>query len=617
MTGPRIPLVHPHRRRGRRLLPFLAVISLMTPLACTSDQPTEPVLPQANTAAFASASASKVLLLADADGSSTDALAASLTSAGFEVVIRPAPEYTWSGTNPSLNGFDAVVHLNGFTGGAPVAMAAQNALRNFVEFGGGGYVAAQWNGAADAADMSPGMRDLVLLGFGGQRTGSEESCPVDNVPCAPITYSTVSGQEGHPVLAGIPSSFTFQADGHDAGTKGAFETDPSSVLMQVSSGGPAVLVRQLGAGRVVNFSFAPNHDHADGDGATLLDPNVQKLYVNAVRWSARPPVLDSDGDGIPDNGDNCPNVANPDQSDADEDGIGDVCEALDSDGDGIAEADDNCPFVANADQADRDSDGMGDACDPLIAQTIVFNQLADKNLGDPPFSVSAFTSAGLPVSFTASGQCTIAGSTVALTAAGTCTVTAHQAGDLSYAPAQDVAWSFTIHQSVPTLNFAGFFQPVENLPAVNTVSAGRTIPVKFSLGGDKGLGILEPGSPTSSSASCSATSSLRSNQDSRRHGHGPKWHPANAVLSDEESSTDGSLSYDRSSSKYIYLWKTSSSWAGTCRKLVVTLVDGTQHEALFKFSGEQELSSAKRVTNHKHDKREKDKKVKKDAKGIN
>lgn len=35
---------------------------------------------------------------------------------------------------------------------------------------------------------------------------------------------------------------------------------------------------------------------------------------------------DLDGDGIPDNQDNCPNTPNPDQADSDGDGIGDVCE---------------------------------------------------------------------------------------------------------------------------------------------------------------------------------------------------------------------------------------------------------------------------------------------------
>jgi hypothetical protein len=39
-------------------------------------------------------------------------------------------------------------------------------------------------------------------------------------------------------------------------------------------------------------------------------------------------------------------------------------EASDSDGDGVADGDDNCPDDANADQTDTDSDGLGDVCDP-------------------------------------------------------------------------------------------------------------------------------------------------------------------------------------------------------------------------------------------------------------
>ena len=65
--------------------------------------------------------------------------------------------------------------------------------------------------------------------------------------------------------------------------------------------------------------------------------------------SCRLPDPDSDGDGVPDAGDNCPDAHNPDQADADGDEIGDAC--------------DNCPDVANPDQADADGDEIGDACD--------------------------------------------------------------------------------------------------------------------------------------------------------------------------------------------------------------------------------------------------------------
>ena len=71
---------------------------------------------------------------------------------------------------------------------------------------------------------------------------------------------------------------------------------------------------------------------------------------------------DRDGDGVANEGDNCPDIANPDQSDMDCDGIGDVCDP-DRDGDTIPNELDNCPDYFNPDQQDVNGNGIGDVCE--------------------------------------------------------------------------------------------------------------------------------------------------------------------------------------------------------------------------------------------------------------
>lgn len=89
-------------------------------------------------------------------------------------------------------------------------------------------------------------------------------------------------------------------------------------------------------------------------------------------------TADMDHDGVPDTGDNCPSVANPDQADSDHDGLGDACDTMsdpDTDMDGVIDARDNCPRVANPTQTDTDMDGLGDACDPTPRGTPTFSLL--------------------------------------------------------------------------------------------------------------------------------------------------------------------------------------------------------------------------------------------------
>src|SRR3990172_5885527 len=50
-------------------------------------------------------------------------------------------------------------------------------------------------------------------------------------------------------------------------------------------------------------------------------------------------------------------------------------------------------------------------------------------------------------------------------------------------------------------DFAGFFQPIDNL-VWNTAKAGQAIPIKFSLAGDQGLGLFAPGFPKAVGVAC-------------------------------------------------------------------------------------------------------------------
>ncbi|MBI5299396.1 MAG: thrombospondin type 3 repeat-containing protein [Deltaproteobacteria bacterium] len=114
-----------------------------------------------------------------------------------------------------------------------------------------------------------------------------------------------------------------------------------------------------GVSNLIEFLVGLRVDSRDTDGDGVGD-GEDIFPVDPTETS------DEDMDFIGDNADNCPATANTDQTDIDQDKIGDACDPLnnlDNDADGIVDLVDNCPVVANADQADFDRDGVGDACD--------------------------------------------------------------------------------------------------------------------------------------------------------------------------------------------------------------------------------------------------------------
>ncbi|PYK69389.1 MAG: hypothetical protein DME45_02395, partial [Verrucomicrobia bacterium] len=115
--------------------------------------------------------------------------------------------------------------------------------------------------------------------------------------------------------------------------------------------------------------------------------------------------------------------------------------------------------------------------------------------------------------------------------------------------------------------FIGFLQPIDNLPIINSVKAGQTIPVKWQLKDAAGNLI--------SDLSTLAASGLQSVKVACSDGA-----PQDAI---EELAAPGSTVFRFDGAQFIFNWQTSKSWVGTCRLMTVTLKDGKVYSAQFTF----------------------------------
>jgi MYXO-CTERM domain-containing protein len=169
-------------------------------------------------------------------------------------------------------------------------------------------------------------------------------------------------------LQGSASNFDFTVPSHPQGflvPDGRFRTYTVLVSQSVSvqndaDGGQKIALQE-------NAAFTGQ----DYTSLTLTPSTVavRGIDIEFIRLGNSTDLVETDEDcagnlapdGVLGAEDNCPTVFNPDQIDANGNGIGDACE--DYDGDEVKNACDNCPGVGNQDQTDSDGDGIGDACD--------------------------------------------------------------------------------------------------------------------------------------------------------------------------------------------------------------------------------------------------------------
>jgi hypothetical protein len=172
------------------------------------------------------------------------------------------------------------------------------------------------------------------------------------------------------------------------------------------------------------------------------------------------------------------------------------------------------------------------------------------------FASSNSGSASGPSAADCSGPATVNTSTVGSHTYGTMTAT-DKAGNAATASV-DYAVNYS---------FLGFLAPIDNIPILNSVKAGQTIPIKWQLKDANGNLI--------SDLSSLAANGLVS---------GPMACSSNDyVLPIEELTSPGSTVFRFDGTQFIFNWQTAKQWAGTCRILQVTLADGTPHYAKMQF----------------------------------
>ena len=169
-----------------------------------------------------------------------------------------------------LTGMDVVLLMpNNNWNSGDMSLAAQTALINFVN-AGGGLITSEWTNGKVASGSFATLEPILPVVSTTQYTGGST-----------ITYN-LSATDG--VLnAGLPSTFSFMGDNF-AGVESLFAAKNGATTYYSSSGGAGgagVIGWDVGLGRVLQISttVGPNQ---------LADPNFSHFFNNSVTFVAVP-----------------------------------------------------------------------------------------------------------------------------------------------------------------------------------------------------------------------------------------------------------------------------------------------------------------------------------------
>ncbi|MEW5702233.1 MAG: FG-GAP-like repeat-containing protein [Candidatus Zixiibacteriota bacterium] len=292
-----------------------------------------------------------------------------------QVVIPGVPAYLWQhGCGPTAVGMVVGYYDNFRPNFVPGNSATQTAAVNA---------------------MIAGDNENFVCGAAYSDHYHDYSCPIDNAPgpfqpdrsetggahvsnCVGdfmrTSWSAAYNFYGWSWFTDVSTSFMNYVNSVDAmANPAAAEHDYYSFIWvrlkaEIDSGRPVVLLVDTNADGVTDhFVTALGYDDVTTEVGIYDTWDTQLHWITwrpmayGVSWGIYGLTTftlvtnDLDGDGTPNDADNCPMTYNPSQSDGDGDGKGDVC--------------DNCPTQSNSDQLDSDGDGIGDACDPCLADT--------------------------------------------------------------------------------------------------------------------------------------------------------------------------------------------------------------------------------------------------------